>query len=485
MPGNIARVTVNLSLDRLFDYRIPESLAGEIFPGMKVNVPFGKGGLRQAYVITVADSSGRNDLKDIDSVCAGFPRIPDALLKLSDWMAEYYCCPRELCVRNLLPGAIRSGKIKAKTREHCRISDHLKAAEFIAGNEIGKLKARAALLKVLMLERELPTDILLLKAGVGKSVLDGLVKAGLVEKIQEEIDRDPFKGMDVIPTKAKTPTAEQAAALEIIRDVIDGNRKQHTVLLHGVTCSGKTEVYLQAIDYAISNGGSAIVLVPEISLTPQTVERFRSRFGNMVSVLHSGLSDGERRDEWMKVHQGRVRIAVGARSALFAPFTDLKLIIVDEEHEQSYKQSEAPRYNARDVAVMRGKLEKAAVILGSATPSVESHYNAVSGKYAHAIMAHRTDPTIRMPDVRIIDMRSQDDGEGHIPFLSKELVDAVHERLERGEQSILFLNRRGFAKQLKCEHSDCKFVAEKNNELYDCEGITFENCMFNDSTELL
>ena len=460
MPGNIARVTVNLSLDRLFDYRIPESLSGEIFPGMKVNVPFGKGGFRQAYVITVTDASGRKDLKEIESVCSGFPRIPDALLKLSDWMADYYCCPRELTVRNLLPGAIRSGKIKAKTREHCRIVDHLASAEFIEKNETGRLKTRASLLKILMLERELPTDILLLKSGVGKSVLDGLVKAGLVEKIREEVDRDPFKGMDVIPTKAKIPTPEQSAALEIIRDVIDGKRQQHTVLLHGVTCSGKTEVYLQSIEYAISHGGSAIVLVPEISLTPQTVERFRARFGNMVSVLHSGLSDGERRDEWMKVHQGRVRIAVGARSALFAPFTDLKLIIVDEEHEQSYKQSEAPRYNARDVAVMRGKLEKAAVILGSATPSVESHHNALCGKYAHAVMLHRTDPNIRLPDVRIIDMRSQDDGEGHIPFLSKELVDAVHERLEKGEQSILFLNRRGFAKQLKCDQSDCKFIAE-------------------------
>ena len=143
MPENIARVTVNLSLDRLFDYRIPESLAGKIFPGMKVNVPFGKGGLRQAYVITVTDSSGRTDLKEIDSLCAGFPKIPDALLKLSDWMAEYYCCPRELTVRNLLPGAIRSGKIKAKTREHCRIANHLEAAEFIAQNESGKWKARA------------------------------------------------------------------------------------------------------------------------------------------------------------------------------------------------------------------------------------------------------------------------------------------------------------------------------------------------------
>ena len=306
-----------------------------------------------------------------------------------------------------------------------------------------------------MLEHELPQDILLLKSGAGKGALDALVKSGLVAREEVIDDRDPFKGATVIPTAPLPPTPEQAEALRVIFETMEGKNSRHVVLLHGVTCSGKTEVYLQSIAKALENGGEAIVLVPEISLTPQTVERFRARFGNM--VLHSGLSEGERHDEWMKVHSGRVRIAVGARSALFAPFTNLKLIVVDEEHEQSYKQSEAPRYNARDVAVMRGKLEGATVILGSATPSLESHHNAVSGKYAHARMLKRSDPAIVLPEVRIIDMRCEESDDGKRPVLSQELIRAVRDRLSQGEQSIIFLNRRGFAKQMICE--ECGFVA--------------------------
>lgn len=457
MPGTIARVTVNLSLDRFFDYVIPPALRGRIRPGSKVNVPFGKGAsLRPAYVMEIAETSPYTDLKAIDSLCEGSPLIPDSLMKLAEWMALYYCCPRELAIRNLLPGAIRNGRVKPKTRPHCRIDDKLKAAEYIEKHG-ARSKARASLIKTLILEHELPQDILLVKAGAGKSALDALVKDGLVIREDQPDDRDPFKGATVMKTAAMTPTPEQAEALKTIFDTMDHKNGRHVVLLHGVTCSGKTEVYLQAIAKAVADGGEAIVLVPEISLTPQTVERFRARFGDMVSVLHSGLSDGERHDEWMKVHSGRVKIAVGARSALFAPFTNLKLIVVDEEHEQSYKQSEAPRYNARDVAVMRGKLDNATVILGSATPSLESHYNAVNGKYAHVRMLKRSDPSIVLPDVRIIDMRCEETEEGKLPFLSKALVQSVRERIALGEQSIIFLNRRGFAKRMICD--ECGFVA--------------------------
>ncbi len=457
MPELIARVTVNLSLDRLFDYLIPPALRDRIKPGIKVNVPFGKGAsLRPAYVMEITDRSSYTGLKAIDSLCEGAPAIPDSLLKLAEWMALYYCCPREQAIRNLLPGAIRNGRVKPKMRPHCRIDDKLKAAEYIETHG-SRSKARAAIIKALILEHELPQDILLVKAGAGKSALDALVKEGLVIREEQQDDRDPFKGAVVLKTTAMTPTPEQAQALKLIFDVMEHKDSRHVVLLHGVTCSGKTEVYLQAIARAIEDGGEAIVLVPEISLTPQTVERFRARFGDMVSVLHSGLSDGERRDEWMKVHSGRVKIAVGARSALFAPFTNLKLIVVDEEHEQSYKQSEAPRYNARDVAVMRGRLEQATVILGSATPSLESHYNALNGKYAYARMLKRSDPSIVLPDVRIIDMRCEETDAGKLPFLSKALVQSVRDRIAAGEQSILFLNRRGFAKQMVCD--ECGFVA--------------------------
>jgi primosomal protein N' (replication factor Y) len=281
-----------------------------------------------------------------------------------------------------------------------------------------------------------------------------------VEKEKKRILRDPFENITVVPTEARKPTEEQHAALQKIGDVIDGYTSQHTVLLHGVTGSGKTEVYLQAIEKVLNAGKEAIVLVPEISLTPQTTERFRARFGDLVSVLHSGLGDGERYDEWMKIYEGKVKIAVGARSALFAPFRKLGLIVVDEEHENSYKQDEAPRYHARDVAVMRGYLENAAVILGSATPSLESMYNAEQGKYLLAELTKRVDDFL-MPEMRVVDMRTEAIETGGAKIFSRELAQLMYDRITKGEQTIIFLNRRGFATQMLCQ--ECGYVAECMN----------------------
>jgi primosomal protein N' (replication factor Y) len=235
------------------------------------------------------------------------------------------------------------------------------------------------------------------------------------------------------------------------------NTSARTFLLHGVTGSGKTEVYLQAIAHALEQGKGAIVLVPEISLTPQTVERFKARFSSgklqtLVAVLHSHLSAGERHDEWHKIRQGRARIVIGARSAIFAPVEPLGLIIVDEEHEHSYKQEEAPRYHARDVAIMRGQMENAVVVLGSATPSLESYYNCKHGKYTLLELPERVDDQ-KMPHVRVVDMRqaaSQQRGKEGIPIFSPQLKEAITQRLERGEQTILFLNRRGYSTSLQC-----------------------------------
>ncbi|MDQ6630840.1 MAG: primosomal protein N', partial [Verrucomicrobiota bacterium] len=238
-----------------------------------------------------------------------------------------------------------------------------------------------------------------------------------------------------------------------------------TFLLHGVTGSGKTEVYLQAIAHTLEQGKGAIVLVPEISLTPQTVERFKARFssGNLktlVAVLHSHLSAGERHDEWHKIRQGRARIVIGARSAIFAPVDPLGLIIVDEEHENSYKQEEAPRYHARDVAVVRGEMENAVVVLGSATPSLESFYNVQKEKYQPLEMPTRADDK-KMPIVRVIDMRQAARKEKGTPIFSPQLKEAITQRLERKEQTILFLNRRGFATSMQCPL--CGYVAECPN----------------------
>ena len=238
-----------------------------------------------------------------------------------------------------------------------------------------------------------------------------------------------------------------------------------TFLLHGVTGSGKTEIYLQAIAHALEQGKGAIVLVPEIALTPQTVERFKARFSSgklqtLVAVLHSHLSAGERHDEWHKIRQGRARIVIGARSAIFAPVEPLGLIIVDEEHEHTYKQEEAPRYHARDVAIMRGQMENAVVVLGSATPSMESFYNCKRGKFTLLELPERVDDQ-KMPYVRVVDMRQAAYKEKGPPLFSPQLKEAIHKRLDRGEQTILFLNRRGYSTSLQCPK--CGYVANCPN----------------------
>ena len=246
------------------------------------------------------------------------------------------------------------------------------------------------------------------------------------------------------------------------------NSPSSTFLLHGVTGSGKTEIYLQALAHALEQGKGAIVLVPEISLTPQTVERFKARFSSgklqtLVAVLHSHLSAGERHDEWHKIRQGRARIVIGARSAIFAPVEPLGLIIVDEEHETSYKQEETPRYHARDVAIMRGQMENAAVVLGSATPSLESFYNCKRGKFALLELPERVDNQ-KMPHVRVVDMRqaaSRARGKEGTPLFSPQLKEAIHQRLDKGEQTILFLNRRGYSTSLQCPK--CGYVCNCQN----------------------
>jgi primosomal protein N' (replication factor Y) len=283
----------------------------------------------------------------------------------------------------------------------------------------------------------------------------------LIELREEAVERDPHADEEFIATTNLEVNAEQALALNKITDALAAPETAKPILLHGVTGSGKTEIYLQAIRIAIECGKSAIVLVPEISLTPQTVERFKSRFAGaheVVAVLHSHLSEGERHDEWHKIHSGRARIVIGARSAVFAPLKELGLIIVDEEHETTYKQEEAPRYHARDVAVVRAKIEKCAVVLGSATPSLESYHNATTGKYELLTLTQRVDDQ-RMPLMRIVDLRQERRKEKIAPILSEKLSQAIAVRLEKREQTILFLNRRGFSTSLLCsncgEARDC------------------------------
>ncbi|MDK2857722.1 MAG: hypothetical protein PWQ29_125 [Verrucomicrobiota bacterium] len=296
-------------------------------------------------------------------------------------------------------------------------------------------------------------------AGVTAAPVKTLAKKGVVTISNESVYRDPHAGIELLKTDPLPLMPQQAAALKQIVEAMEEPEPQ-VLLLHGVTGSGKTEVYLQAIAHALEQGQGAIVLVPEIALTPQTVDHFRARFADRperVAVLHSSLSDGERYDEWHRIRSGEAQIVVGARSALFAPIRNLGLIAVDEEHEPTYKQDETPRYNARDMAVLRGRLEKCTVVLGSATPSLESVDNAKSGKYRYVNMPIRVDDR-RMPQMRIIDMRIEAQREGRPHLFSRELIEAIRTRIDRAEQTIIFLNRRGFSASLVCP--ECGYTAE-------------------------
>ena len=451
--SNIAKVIVDVGLDREFDYRIPPPMRDEIVPGTLVEVPFGHRYAR-GYVIALSETTDQTQLKDIQRRVGDKPLVREPILELAKWMAAYYMAPIEHAVRAVLPSPVR--KAGAKFKERLYVAPEHTASDPAAREALrGKSPRQADVLDVLVNEGELYLQDLVGKAGTTAVTVRKLEAQGFL-RIGRRMDlRNPCAGHALIPTHPLSLMPEQGDALGMVRRAVD-TLDPSVVLLYGVTGSGKTEVYLQGIQHVLDRGRGAIVLVPEISLTPQTVERFRGRFGERIAVLHSSLSSGERHDEWHRVHDGKATIVIGARSALFAPVKDLGLIVVDEEHEPSYKQEESPRYHARDVAVMRGRFEKCAVVLGTATPALESMYNADKGKYAVAELRHRVDHK-RMPAIRVVDMRAEKEREGRVNVISRDLLLAMEDRLERKEQIILFLNRRGFFTSLTCP--TCGYVA--------------------------
>lgn len=452
--GRIARVVVEIALDKEFDYIIPDDLAETVRLGSQVIVPFGPRRLT-GYVLSIQSASDHQKLKPISRVVGDAPLITETIVKLARWMADYYVCPLEQAIRTVLPSVVRKTQRSFKKVNHVTLVEEAALPDVIA-----RLRKRAPkqaiVLDVLLREPLISMPKLTAETGVPVAVIRSMEKKGLVQIKKQAIQRDPFERYEVVPTAPLPLMPQQEQALQQIIHSVD-TLEPPVTLLFGVTGSGKTEVYLQALQHVLAQGRSAIVLVPEISLTPQTVERFRSRFGDVVAVLHSHLSGGERHDEWHRLQKGEARIAIGARSALFAPVAKLGLIVVDEEHEPSYKQEEAPRYNARDVAVVRGRMEGCAVLLGTATPALESLHNAAVGKYGMARMPARVDHRT-MPVMRIVDMRVEMEREGKLNVLSRDLMDGIKLRLERREQTILFLNRRGFATSLVCPK--CGYVAE-------------------------
>ncbi len=474
-PRRLIDVALPLPVFQTFRYAVdgdPPS-RNPIVPGSRVVVPL-RGG--RAIGICVGDSVAAGGepshgggtavqaaprIKPILDVPDPGPAVPAALLDVCRWMADYYVVPLGIVLRSALPalltGAARPSPAP-RSRRVAVIRRHLPSLL-----ERDQLFARAARQRQAFellesLGGRSPADHLVERLGCSPGVLVALARRGLIALEKESVSRDPFAARDVAASAPLAPTPAQAAAIAAITAGAAGQG----FLLHGITGSGKTLVYLEVLREVVDRRGqSAIVLVPEIALTPQTVDRFRAVFGDKVAVLHSSLSDGERYDAWRALRSGERRIAVGARSAIFAPLDNLGAIIVDEEHEASYKQGESPRYHAREVAVVRARVAGAVVVLGSATPSLESWVTASRGGYRLLTLPERVGGG-RLPAVELIDLRTRNEERGTgaragAGILSPALDRALDECLTSGGQSILLLNRRGFASFIQC--SACGDVA--------------------------
>ncbi|MBM7644307.1 primosomal protein N' (replication factor Y) [Scopulibacillus daqui] len=507
--------------DKPFDYKIPESFLSLIQPGMRVVVPFGNR-KRLGFVIRIKKESELTNLKEIDSMIDHEPVLTNELIELGGWLSKTALCLKITAYQAMLPAAMKASykkylRIVHPEELHERWPESLSFLNGYYNKEWGQILKKATEDELIIIQKALqegwavleqavgdqstskriksigtelskaelekaydqldqrakkqrealayfinqdqrhfiPLARFLEETGVGRSSVKSLIDKGLLLEKDVEQFRDPYSHSDIKSTEPLPLTIEQQKVLEpIVRDI---EEHQHQVYLcHGVTGSGKTEIYLQAIDKVIKKGKEAIVLVPEIALTPQMVHRFKGRFGSDVAVLHSGLSRGEKYDEWRKINRGEVSVVVGARSAVFASFKNLGIVIIDEEHETSYKQEESPRYHARDVAIFRGRYHSCPVVLGSATPSLESFARAQKGVYQLAPLYSRVNQQ-PLPEVTMVDMR-EELRSGNRSMFSKQLFSKLNDRLEKGEQSVLFLNRRGYATFVMCR--DCGYVVQ-------------------------
>jgi primosomal protein N' (replication factor Y) (superfamily II helicase) len=449
MKAGAIEVAVPLPLQKAFSYLLPAELAGEAHPGLRVRVPFGPRQLI-GFILGPSDMDPAK-LKPISALVDSDPLLRAADLQLAQRIAQRWFCGVGEVLTAMLPAGVKRG---ARGRLTTVVHPVLPAAADALADWPSKAstKQRELLRSVLETPAGIPRQTLERNHQVSGSPLETLRKKGLVTFSREHRVEDVFAALEIECSQAPELTPQQRKATDAIAEALR-ERSARGFLLHGVTGSGKTEVYLDAIGRCLSEGRGAIVMVPEIALTPQTVERFESRFGT-VAVLHSHLTDADRARQWRELREGRRRIAIGPRSAVFAPIRDLGLIVIDEEHENTFKQQNAPRYHAREVAQMRAELEGSVVILGSATPSLESWEAARRGDLTLISMRDRVGGG-EMPPVSRIDMRSQrPTGPGGL--FSPLLANLLRRNLERGEQSLLFLNRRGFRTALRCK--DCGYI---------------------------
>jgi primosomal protein N' (replication factor Y) len=463
-PPRFVEVALPLPLFQTFTYAVEEGLANPVAIGSRVVVPL-RNGKEIGVVVGLIDVSPlkRKPKAVLESPDAE-PAIGASLLELCKWMADYYIVPLGVTLRTVLPAALTGAEDPHPARKTQRVVRL--GVDIPSLLQRDKVFARARQQRTVFelvesLGGRTTVEQLTSQAEFSPSVLKSLEKRGYVIIENEEIERDPFSTRGGISATRLEPTPAQHTAV----DAMAAADKGEVFLLHGITGSGKTLVYIELLRKIVDERGqTAIVLVPEIALTPQTVDRFRAAFGDRIAVLHSALSEGERYDAWLALKRGEKRIVVGARSAVFAPLENLGAIIVDEEHESSYKQGETPRYHAREVAIVRAKNEGAVTVLGSATPSLESWANAASGKFKLLTLPERVGGG-KLPDVQVIDLRKlatpyNSMAQGGIDYgavIREPLHDAIVETMRRGEQSILLLNRRGYSSFVQC--IDCGSVA--------------------------
>lgn len=467
-------------LDRSFQYKVPERLEQEIKVGMVVSIPFGNASqLRKGYVTGFSKepkiASGK--LKEICEICSGEETTESRLIALAAWMKENYGSTMIQALKTVLP---IQEKIKAKERRYiCLNISEDEGYQILADLEKTRFRARTRLLKELLEKKRLDSAQASKKLGATSAVIKKMQEQGIIRIEYDEILRNSMDTSDIPAEDQMLLTQEQEIAVQQIKEEWE-KQSPRPVLIEGVTGSGKTQVYMKLIEWTISRGEQAIVLIPEIALTYQTVRRFYARFGDKVSVINSRQSQGERYDQFKRAKRGKVQVMIGPRSALFTPFGNLGLIVIDEEHEPSYKSESSPRYHARETAIKRAELEHARVVLGSATPSVEAYSQAKKGAYGLVRLNARYGSR-PMPQVSIVDLREELKA-GNRSVLSRELREKMKARFEKKEQVMLFLNRRGYAgfvscrscgQVMKCPHCDVA-LSEHNNDRLLCHYCGYE-----------
>lgn len=471
------------SVDRTFQYRIPEALRGQIQVGSQVNIPFGSGGRqRKGYVVELTDQiqCDESKLKDIAGVVQGSVTAQSQLISLAWWMKERYGSTMNQALKTVLP--VKQKIKEAPKRQICCRLNPEALGKALQEAERKKHKARVRLLSAFQTSPVVPYEEAVNRLNLTGAALKPLEEAGMIEIKVVEKYRNPLLEMrhlsksneDRAPVWESPPPLNQAQR-QIVQGILSdsGRDMGKTYLIHGVTGSGKTEVYMELISHVLAAGRQVIVLIPEISLTWQTVMRFYTRFGDRVSMMNSRMSLGERYDQYERARTGAIDIMIGPRSALFAPFADLGLIIIDEEHENAYKSELSPRYDVREVAVRRASVNHASVVLGSATPSLESYTKALRGEYGLFTMTDRAKKGAQLSQVEIIDLREELKS-GNRSIFSRRLQELIRDRLHRKQQVMLFINRRGFAnfvscrscgEALKCPHCDVTLTLHRDGKM--------------------